>query len=185
MTPFLSVGRGNEALKNSVGRGPRRAELSSSGGNLQPGGAHFVLDVQIFCAPPSSVAKTPSSATHHRHHLLSTDHNPRHDDGEHTDTMVDNHKKRKLPTGSAAVSAKKRRKGPATKKAAGPTAVAKPKKVLDANCLPWKTVDIPEMFDDAEGFFGLEEVTGVEVVRNGNTLKFVSTLPIMAPGAPG
>lgn len=165
------------ALKNSVGRGSRRAEISSSG----------EADPHYFGRPiflrTSSVAKTPSSATHHRH-FLPTDHNPRHDDG-HTDTMVDNHKKRKLPTGSAAVSAKKRRKGPATKKAAGPTAVGKPKKVLDANSLPWKTVDIPEMFDDAEGFFGLEEVTGVEVVRNGNTLKFVSTLSIMAPGAPG
>lgn len=90
--------------------------------------------------------------------------------------MTDNQKKRKLSTGSAtAFSAKKRRKAPTTKKA-GPKAAAKPKKVLDANSLQWKTVDIPEMFDDAEGFFGLEEVTGVEVVRNGNTIKFVSTL---------
>lgn len=89
--------------------------------------------------------------------------------------MVDNQKKRKLTAGSATASAKKRRKTPITKKA-GPKAVAKPKKVLDANSLPWKSVDIPEMFDDAEGFFGLEEVTGVEVVRNGNTIKFVSTL---------
>lgn len=88
--------------------------------------------------------------------------------------MVDNQKKRKLPTGSANVSAEKRRKAATSKKVA-PKAVAKPKKVLDANSLPWKTVDIPEMFDDAEGFFGLEEVTGVEIVRNGNNIKFVST----------
>lgn len=90
--------------------------------------------------------------------------------------MVDNQKKRKLPAGSATVSAKKRKQAPSTKKA-GSKAVAKPKKVLDANSLPWKTVDIPEMFDDAEGFFGLEEVTGVEVVRNGNNIKFVCLLP--------
>lgn len=90
--------------------------------------------------------------------------------------MVDNQKKRKLPTGATTLSAKKRKKNQTTKKA-GQKTVAKTKKVLDANALPWKTVDIPEMFDDAEGFFGLEEVTGVEVVRNGNTVKFVSMLP--------
>lgn len=87
--------------------------------------------------------------------------------------MVENQKKRKLATGAATVSVKKRRKAPTTKKA-GPKAVARPKKVIDANSLKWKTVDIPEMFDDAEGFFGLEEVTGVEVVREGNNVKFVS-----------
>ena len=32
---------------------------------------------------------------------------------------------------------------------------------------------MPEMFEDAEGFFGLEEVDGVEVVREGDSLKFV------------
>jgi hypothetical protein len=30
------------------------------------------------------------------------------------------------------------------------------------------------MFDDAEGFFGLEEVEGVDVVREGDVVKFVS-----------
>jgi hypothetical protein len=30
------------------------------------------------------------------------------------------------------------------------------------------------MFEDAEGFFGLEEVEGVEVVREGDVVKFVS-----------
>lgn len=97
--------------------------------------------------------------------------------------MTDNLKKRKLPTGSATVSVKKRRKASTTKKA-GPKAAAKPKKALDANSLPWKTVDIPEMFDDAEGFFGLEEVTGVEVVRNGNNIKFVSTLVVPLEDCP-
>lgn len=88
--------------------------------------------------------------------------------------MVDNQKKRKLPAaaGSNAAS-KKRRKAPAGHKA-NATAAAKPKRAIDANSLPWKAVELPDMFNDAEGFYGLEEVTGVEVVRNGNTLKFVT-----------
>lgn len=44
---------------------------------------------------------------------------------------------------------------------------------LDA--LPWNEVEMPEMFDDAEGFFGLEEVDDVEVVREGNNVRFVSS----------
>ncbi|PBP21879.1 DEAD/DEAH box helicase [Diplocarpon rosae] len=44
--------------------------------------------------------------------------------------------------------------------------------VLDA--LPWNEVKIPDMYDDAEGFYGLEEIEGVEVVREGNTVKFVT-----------
>lgn len=50
---------------------------------------------------------------------------------------------------------------------------------LDA--LPWGEVEMPEMFDDAEGFFGLEEVDDVEVVRDGNTVRFVSSK--VAPAA--
>lgn len=37
---------------------------------------------------------------------------------------------------------------------------------------------MPEMFDDAEGFFGLDEVDDVEVIREGNNVRFVSTKPI-------
>lgn len=43
---------------------------------------------------------------------------------------------------------------------------------LDA--LPWNEVEMPDMFEDAEGFFGLDEVDNVEVVRDGNQVKFVS-----------
>jgi len=46
---------------------------------------------------------------------------------------------------------------------------------LDA--LPWNEVEMPEMFDDVEGFFGLEEVDDVEVIREGNQVKFVSIRP--------
>lgn len=87
--------------------------------------------------------------------------------------MVDNQKKkRKLPAAVARSSAKRRKAAGGNK--ANATAAAKPKRQVDANKLAWKAVDIPEMFDDAEGFFGLEEVTGVDVVRNGNTIKFMA-----------
>lgn len=96
--------------------------------------------------------------------------------------MVDNQKKRKLPaalSNGAAKGNNKKRKASAAQKAAA----AKPKRTIDAASLAWKDVQLPEMFDDAEGFFGLEEVTGVEVVRDGNTVKFVST-PLALPLAP-
>ncbi len=48
------------------------------------------------------------------------------------------------------------------------------KRVTSVNSLSWKSVEVPEMFDDAEGFYGLEEVEGVDIVREGNTVKFVS-----------
>ena len=37
-------------------------------------------------------------------------------------------------------------------------------KTLDA--LPWNEVALPDRMEDAEGFFGLEEVSDVEVVRD-------------------
>ncbi|ROW08405.1 hypothetical protein VMCG_03313 [Cytospora schulzeri] len=87
--------------------------------------------------------------------------------------MVDYKKKRKLAAAAPNESAKpnnKRRKPSAPQK----KAAAKPKQVVDASSLAWESVDLPEMFNDAEGFFGLEEVKGIEVVRNGNTVKFVA-----------
>jgi hypothetical protein len=48
------------------------------------------------------------------------------------------------------------------------------KRVTRVDSLAWTSVDVPEMFDDAEGFFGLEEVEGVDVVREGDVVKFVS-----------
>ena len=39
--------------------------------------------------------------------------------------------------------------------------------------LPWKEVEMIDMFDDAEGFYGLEEVDDIEVVRDGNRIQFV------------
>lgn len=48
------------------------------------------------------------------------------------------------------------------------------KRPVSVDALAWKTVDIPEMFDDAEGFFGLEEINGVDIVKDGDVVKFVS-----------
>ena len=48
---------------------------------------------------------------------------------------------------------------------------AKLRKVsLDA--LKWKEVELPEMFNDAEGFYGLEEVDDVEVVRHERKIEY-------------
>jgi hypothetical protein len=48
-----------------------------------------------------------------------------------------------------------------------------PKKAVAVDALPWNEVKLPDMYDDAEGFFGLEEVEGVEVVKEGGNIKFV------------
>lgn len=79
-------------------------------------------------------------------------------------------KRKTLAVANAPV--KKRKQTPAAKSSKS----SKPKRVVDANSLAWKSVDLPEMFNDAEGFFGLEEISGVDVVRNGNVVKFVSDL---------
>lgn len=48
-----------------------------------------------------------------------------------------------------------------------------PKKQVAVDALPWNEVTMPDMFEDAEGFYGLEEVDDVEVVRDGDVVKFV------------
>lgn len=81
-------------------------------------------------------------------------------------------KKRPRPVPKASQRSKKRQKIEA---AATPKVVTDVKKLpVAADALPWNEVEMPDMFDDAEGFFGLEEVEGVEVVRDGNTVQFVS-----------
>lgn len=39
------------------------------------------------------------------------------------------------------------------------------KTLTSLDTLPWTQVPIPDRFEDAEGFFGLEEIEDVEVVR--------------------
>lgn len=40
------------------------------------------------------------------------------------------------------------------------------KHAIDLDKLLWNAVDFPENFEDAEGFFGLEEISDVDVVRD-------------------
>ncbi|KAK3995900.1 putative ATP-dependent RNA helicase mak-5 [Cladorrhinum sp. PSN332] len=73
---------------------------------------------------------------------------------------------------------KRKRSGDAAKKASPKrqkTASGAGKQIVNVNQLKWKKVEVPEMFDDAEGFYGLEEIEGVEIVREGNNVKFVAT----------
>lgn len=89
--------------------------------------------------------------------------------------MAPEEKKRGRPVPNNSQRSKKRQKiepPPPTAATSEPGSDVKRIPIaLDA--LPWNEVEMPEMFDDAEGFFGLEEVEDVEVVREGNVLKFV------------
>jgi ATP-dependent RNA helicase DDX24/MAK5 len=80
--------------------------------------------------------------------------------------MAPNDKKRSRPAPHLSQWSKKRQRTEAA-----PKTVQKRPVKLDG--LPWSEVQLPDMFDDAEGFFGLEEVEGVDVVRDGDTIKFV------------
>jgi ATP-dependent RNA helicase DDX24/MAK5 len=90
--------------------------------------------------------------------------------------MAQDQKKRARPVPANSQRSKKRQKIEAPKAKENVTKeVTKRPVALDA--LPWNEVEMPEMFEDAEGFYGLEEVDDVEVVREGNTVKFVSNVP--------
>ncbi|KAK0617281.1 P-loop containing nucleoside triphosphate hydrolase protein [Immersiella caudata] len=54
---------------------------------------------------------------------------------------------------------------------------SKPKRPVSVDALSWKTVDVPEMFDDAEGFYGLEVVEGVDIVNKDGTVQFIAAAP--------
>jgi len=81
--------------------------------------------------------------------------------------MASEAKKRARPHPKTSQRSKKRQKVEPAKN----HTVEKRPVALDA--LPWNEVKLPDMFDDAEGFFGLEEVEGVEVIKEGDKLKFV------------
>jgi ATP-dependent RNA helicase DDX24/MAK5 len=83
--------------------------------------------------------------------------------------MAPEPKKRARPVPKTSQRSKKRQKIEPVKN--GSAKVEKRAVALDA--LPWNEVEMPDMFEDAEGFFGLEEVEGVEVIREGDTVKFV------------
>lgn len=58
-----------------------------------------------------------------------------------------------------AVEAKKRKKG------AKVAAAAEGDGTIGVDDLNWKEVAMPDRMADAEGFFGLEEIDGVDVIR--------------------
>lgn len=64
-----------------------------------------------------------------------------------------------------------------TKKNGGKKSVQKKveeKVVLNANQLQWKTVDIPDTMDDFGGFYGLEEIDGVDVKVVNGKVQFIT-----------
>ncbi|KAI1074214.1 DEAD-domain-containing protein [Whalleya microplaca] len=76
-------------------------------------------------------------------------------------------KKRKAVPQDSSLPAKKARSLKLNSKS------KKAKKSVGADSLPWRKVKLPEMFDDAEGFYGLEEVDDVEIIRHGgNRVEF-------------
>ncbi|KAK0743093.1 P-loop containing nucleoside triphosphate hydrolase protein [Schizothecium vesticola] len=82
--------------------------------------------------------------------------------------------KRKLPKAGLPGQAKRRKT----------QANGAPKRAVNVDALSWKTVDVPEMFDDAEGFYGLEVVEGVDIVKDiGGTVQFVTAAPAAKPEA--
>jgi ATP-dependent RNA helicase DDX24/MAK5 len=79
--------------------------------------------------------------------------------------MAPEQKKRPRPVPNARQRSKKRQKIEPVKNG--------DKRRVAVDALPWNEVQMPEMFDDAEGFYGLEEVDGVEIIRDGGTVQFV------------
>jgi ATP-dependent RNA helicase DDX24/MAK5 len=86
--------------------------------------------------------------------------------------MAPENKKRSRPAPKSGQKSKKRQKIEPVQK----RKPAAEKRAVALDTLPWNEVKMPDMFEDAEGFFGLEEVEGVEVVREGDIVKFVCTL---------
>ncbi|KAI1420340.1 DEAD/DEAH box helicase [Xylaria sp. FL1777] len=88
--------------------------------------------------------------------------------------MMNGAKKRKLATGVASLSAKR------TKTSSAPHKSKKrAKRSVGIDSLPWSKAKLPDMFNDAEGFYGLEEVEGVDVVRGeGNIVEFRAAVAV-------
>ena len=83
--------------------------------------------------------------------------------------MAATQSKRALPAKVAAMKARKRQKldkPEAAKKETKSTPPRAEKVRLDE--LAWKEVEMPDRLDDFEGFFGLEEIDDVDVVKEDN-----------------
>ncbi|QIX01911.1 hypothetical protein AMS68_007428 [Peltaster fructicola] len=91
--------------------------------------------------------------------------------------------KRSLPAKVDAMKARKRAKIEATN--AQDNGVARKKhateKPVRLEQLAWKEVSMPDRMEDYEGFFGLEEIDGVEIIKD-DTTKTVRYLPTESNG---
>ena len=77
--------------------------------------------------------------------------------------------KKALPPKIAAMRARKRQKVEQPAAAERPAKKAKTgntKKPVRLDKLPWRDVEMPDRMDDYEGFFGLEEIDDVDVIRD-------------------
>ncbi|KAI1763716.1 DEAD-domain-containing protein [Hypoxylon sp. FL1150] len=94
---------------------------------------------------------------------------------------MDGLKKRKASGHAANAPANKRTKArQATPKSAKKAVSRKP---TSANSLRWRKAKLPDMFNDSEGFYGLEEVEDVEVIRkDDNTVEFRAAAGSTADG---
>ncbi|KAI9712815.1 MAG: ATP-dependent RNA helicase [Bogoriella megaspora] len=98
--------------------------------------------------------------------------------------MAPDRGKRKLPPKILAMKARKRQKlegnEPNTKTLKPPN--RDPKQNIKIEDLNWSSVELPDRMDDYEGFFGLEEVEGVDIVKNTNDgrLSYRMTAPSMS-----
>lgn len=81
-------------------------------------------------------------------------------------------KRTQTSKGSGTQDASKRRK--VDKKTSSKPSAA-PKKTVSASDLAWNAVPLPDRLDDAEGFYGLEEIDDVEIVRpdGAGEIKFI------------
>ncbi|OCK84650.1 DEAD-domain-containing protein [Lepidopterella palustris CBS 459.81] len=85
--------------------------------------------------------------------------------------MAQTEKKRGLPPKIAAMKARKRQKldNPTATMASLAPKPGKRSRIVRPDDLQWKEVAMPDRLDDFEGFFGLEEIDDVEVIRDTKT----------------
>lgn len=99
--------------------------------------------------------------------------------------------KRPLPgNGDAAKGGKRRKLGASTSGGVGTTRAPVLKEKVRLDDLNWKEVAMPDRLDDYEGFFGLEEIEDVDVVKEGGMVSYhasseAAKKPVSQDGATG
>lgn len=87
--------------------------------------------------------------------------------------MAATQNKRALPAKVVAMKARKRQKiGESETPKASTKALPPAKKNVRLEDLAWKEVEMPDRLDDFEGFFGLEEIDDVEVVKDSGNVSY-------------